>query len=275
MFKNVKERNESIEQTATLTSKNENVFLTTSSAYHTKIIVTPVKTRIYVYDKPIIHGFKSEREDYSKRSEGLKREDSIFRSRDNIMDTINANVTPYSKFITLTTAETILDRDQFLKLFHQFRKNFKRKFGYLMPYVGIMERQKKRGIKEKNHGSWHIHLAVFIQEKLDIYDLISCWNYGHLDIVVLRDPGDIGRYMMKYLSKDNFDIELNKKVLFKSRNLKAPTLIKYEDIINPEQFDYISEFTLYQGDKTEEFDPDLLNHCKMYEIHHLKGGKSL
>lgn len=234
-------------------------------------MTTNVKTRVYVYDKKISTGYKSKRENYQKDAQGVKRPDSIFRSRDNVMDTINANVTPYSKFITLTTAEAVLDRDQFLKMFKMFQKYFKRTFGYRMPYVGIMERQKKRGLKEGNAGSWHIHLAVFIQEKLNIHDLIKCWKYGHLDIVVLKNEGDIGRYMMKYLSKDNYDIGINKKMLFKSRNLKAPSIYTTDNIIIPGNYDYISSWTFYQGDmNAKDLDLNMFNSCTMYEIHHSK-----
>jgi len=246
-----------------------------TSSYKTKIVTTPIKTRIYVYEKPIFTDFIVDREDYTKAAEGIKRQDSIYRSRDNVMDTINANVTPYSKFITLTTKDTVLDRDEFIKMFKVFQKYFQRKFGYRMPYVAIMERQKKRGLKEGNAGSWHIHIAVFIQEKLNIYDLIKCWIYGHLDIVVLKDEGDIGRYMMKYLSKDNYDIALNKKMLLKSQNLKTPSVVQLSESLTIDSYDYITTWDFYQGDITKDLDQKLFNSCIMYEIHHKKGGVSI
>lgn len=190
------------------------------------------------------------------------------------MDTINSNITPYSKFITLTTAETCLDRETFITWFNTFRVQFQRKFGYKLPYVGIMERQKKRGIKEDNLGSWHIHLAVFIQQKLDLDLLISCWTRGNLNIEKVHS-GDIGLYMMKYLSKDNEDIEKNKKVLFKSLNLKEPSVIETMTYFEIPHYHYTASWDFYQGDLDADdvngvIDLRKWNTCTMYEIHHTK-----
>jgi len=191
------------------------------------------------------------------------------------MDTINANITPYSKFITLTTRDTCLDLKTFLTWFKSFCRQFKRKFGYGLPYIGITERQKKRGIKEGNAGSWHIHLAVFIQHKLDLKLLCSCWTRGHLDIQLLYHFSDIGRYMMKYLTKDNADIGLNKKMILKSHNLVSPACFTSYEVVVVPNYDYTISYNFYQGNLNFDlenncFDEQKMNHCTIYEIHHIK-----
>lgn len=241
-----------------------------------RVISTPIKTRYYVYNKPISVGYKSDRKNYDKNPDGEKSNFSLFRARDNIMDTINSNITPFSKFITLTCRQACLDRSRFLGLVKNFQRLFFKKFGYHLPYVGIIERQKKRGQKEGNAGSWHIHLVVFLEEFLDLPKLCSCWLAGHIDLEIVRS-GDLGRYFMKYLSKDNPDIKKNEKVLFKSHHLKGPSIFESHDVLAIPQFDYTKSWTFYQGDfesdlELGQIDENKFNSCTLYEVHHVQRG---
>ena len=138
---------------------------------------------------------------------------------------IDANAGKYSKFITLTFAKTILDRDEAFAKFKQFRKDFQRMFGYPLEYVQVTEHQKKRGAKEGNEGSLHFHLVVFNEKKLPFVKLKKIWGkYGSLDIKKIDSTNNLGVYMAKYLTKE--EQQLNKKGFTSSANLQKP-IIEY------------------------------------------------
>lgn len=194
--------------------------------YKHKYVLTGKKIRHYEYDFSLYSNFKRGEPVIKKgqRKTGQKSTKSINRVKDNLVLTIQSNITNYSKFLTLTTKDTCLDRDEFLRRFQVFRKNFKRIFGYSLKYVGVLERQKKRGKKEGNSGSIHCHLVVFNPKKLDFNKLKRCWGYGSVDIKKIDLVDNLGVYMAKYLTKDNLN-DFNKKLILKSRNLKKPHVI--------------------------------------------------
>jgi hypothetical protein len=226
--------------------------LETTNSYQTKIITTNNVIQYYNYSKPIIIGNKSDRENYEKSFYGDKSSKSLQRARNNLFLTIASNVTKYSKFMTLTTKETVLYRESFLKMFKQFQKNFNRIFGYSLKYISVLERQKLRGKKENNLGSWHIHLIVFNSKKIDFEKLKQAWaSFGSVDIKKVRHVEQLGVYMIKYLTKDN--VQFHKKTILKSQNLIIPNIFHNQYIITPDSFDYNSSYTFYKTDM-ETFD---------------------
>jgi len=224
------------------------IFNNPKPPYKTKIIITDTVIQYYIYEKSIIRN-SSDRLSYEKSLDGLKRVSSLQRAKQNLFLTIASNVTKYSKFITLTTATTTLDRDVFLNMFNQFRKNFQRIFGYPLKYIGVLERQKLRGIKENNEGSWHIHLVVFNSQKLHYEKLKLAWfSYGSIDIKLLRHYTHIPVYLMKYLTKEH--VEFHKKTILKSHDLKKPTIIyDYNEIVPNDKDLYRDEY--YMPDDTK------------------------
>jgi len=199
------------------------VFAPCKPPYRTKIIITDTVIQYYIYQKDI-YSNRSDRVSYEKSFDGLKRVDSLQRAKQNLFLTIASNITKYSKFITLTTATTTLDRSDFLTMFNQFRKNFKRVFGYPLKYIAVLERQKLRGIKENNEGSWHIHLVVFNSDILQYQKLKIAWgNYGSVDVKLLRHYTHIPIYLMKYLTKEN--VSFHNKTILKSHSLKKPNIL--------------------------------------------------
>lgn len=240
--------------------------------YQTKVIITDNVIQYYTYSKPIAIGMESDRTNYEKSSIGEKTSKSLQRARNNLFLTISANVTKYSKFMTLTTKETCLNREEFLKMFKQFQKNFIRIFGYQLKYVSVLERQKLRGIKEGNSGSWHIHLIVFNSEKLEFEKLKQAWEYyGSVDIKKVRHVENLGVYMIKYLTKDN--VQFHKKTILKSQNLKQPTINYDNYFIIPEKFDYSSTYSFVLSDKDEFASTDELERLTVvvnYYEKHLK-----
>jgi len=202
-----------------------------STIFNYKIVQANNFVQIKKYSEDMFKNFtnKRKKESYEKttvdsdNSEDVKkREDSIQRTRENLIQTIHANATQYTKFITLTCKESILDRDAFLYQLRQFRKYFKRHFGYQIKYVGVLERQKERGMKENNEGSFHAHLVVFNNDKLDFETLKKCWPCGSVDIKKINDNiHGVAKYLSKYITKDITDIGISKQSILKTKNLST------------------------------------------------------
>lgn len=171
---------------------------------------------------PIQVGFSSNRTNYQKSKDSQKTSFNINRARTNLVNTINCNKTQFTKFITLTQKENNTRRTVLLKRFKLFLLRWKRKYGYNLPYVAVIEPQKR--------GSLHIHLVAFLDYFIFYEELNSLWTWGFTDIKVIKN-NDIGRYMAKYFTKDSAFIKnannFNKKIIFKSRGLKKP-IVKYD-----------------------------------------------
>lgn len=160
---------------------------------------------------------------YRNFDEAGKRQDNIYAARANLRRTIWANVTSYSKFITLTYKNTVLDVEMVYSDLKQFFKRLKRA-GYNFPYMYVLERQKKRGILEGNAGCWHVH-AIFFSDEILQYDVLNrAWPHGYTEIHKLKDVNNVGAYVSKYLAKDAMG-ELHKKSYHVSRGLKKPVVL--------------------------------------------------
>ena len=76
--------------------------------------------------------------------------------------------------LTLTYAKTMIDYDILAKDYKVFLLNLKR-HGFEFPYLSITEHQTKRGKKEGNKGSLHLHvllLVIVLIQRLLILGLI-------------------------------------------------------------------------------------------------------
>lgn len=191
--------------------------------YRCKVVTAGQKQQFFNYSQPQFKGYKVFRTDYTKDTEGEKAESNLQRTRNALVLLIDANAGQYSKFITLTFAQTELNRNEAFKKFNQFRQDFQRSFGYPLRYVLVIEHQKKRGIKEGNDGSLHFHLVVFNESKLPFSQLKHIWGkYGSLDIKKVDSTNNLGVYMAKYLTKE--EQQLNKKGFTSSANLQKPVI---------------------------------------------------
>ena len=194
-----------------------------ATIYRCKVITAGSKQQFYNYTQPQFRGFKVFRTDYTKDAEGEKSEANLQRTRNALVLLIDANAGKYSKFITLTFAQSELDRKKAFDKFKQFTKDFNKMFGYPLRYVLVVEHQKKRGAKEGNEGSLHFHLVVFNEKKLPFAQLKKIWGkYGSVDIKKVDSEHNLGVYMAKYLTKE--EQELNKKGFTSSHNLQKPTI---------------------------------------------------
>jgi len=214
--------------------------------YKTKIQYNDNLIKYWVYSRPITYDYDSKRKNYDKAMEGEKRQDSINRSRSQLIDLIDTNSNYYSKFITLTTAEPIETRKDFIELFKNFKKHFKRKFGVALSYVGVLEGQKERQkTYNLSFAPLHLHLIVFYSKKMDFKTLKSCWPYGSIDIKKVDYQANLSIYLAKYITKDS--LTLNKKGFIRSQNLKSPTQITSTDFIIPNNATYSSQYLGFQN----------------------------
>ena len=236
-----------------------------SMLYRCKVITAGNKQQFFNYTKPQFRDYKTIRASYEKSMDSDKRDDNLQRSRNSMVLLIDANVTKYSKFITLTFANAVLDRNDAFRYLKQFTKDFKHKFGYPLQYVLVAERQLKRGLKEGNEGSWHFHLVVFNERKLPFKDLKDIWGkYGSIDVKKIDYSHKLGVYMAKYLSKEV--MEANKKGYTSSQGLIHPTIEYLPHNYSPESLaDYQSTYSLYNRD-----DENTINICSFQEYHHIE-----
>lgn len=205
-----------------------------------KTIVAGRMVRVVKYPLPIQRGRSTAREDYSKSS-GQKSLTSLSRTRQNLVDTIHANLTPFSKFVTLTIRQDSATKDDMSYYLKQFAKRFKRLKGFNLPYVGLLERQER--------GAFHFHLVVFLDSFIPFEDLNHCWTYGFTDIKAITSD-DVIPYIAKYLTKDSNLVKekgfFNKRIIYRSRGLKTPVehINKIPDSYNNLESTYQYQYAL-------------------------------
>lgn len=224
--------------------------------YNTKIILTKNRARIIKSNRLLEVGYetKTQRQNYQKATQGDKSEYSYKRALDNLVLTIDSNVNYYSKFITLTFTDAELEYNKAMKKFNSFRKFFKREFGQNLKYTRIAERQKERGEKENNLGSWHFHLIVYNSKKIDFKRLKKCWPYGSVDIKKVDNNKNLARYFGKYFSKQKSDISINDKLVSHSIGLQKPNIIYSEDITAFDNYDLLYHKKYSFKDQNIEFE---------------------
>ena len=175
---------------------------------------------------------------FDNSSNNPKRVDNLKRARDTVAQIVYSNLTPHTKFLTLTTKETILDVPIFQRKLTTFVQAMKRN-GYDLDYLYVYERQTKRGIKEGNKGALHVHMIIFNDEKIDMSILKKCWKHGRVELKILnglrckndkvsqeliRNPAS---YVCKYITKESV-AEWNEKVFRCSKGIKRPIEINNE-----------------------------------------------
>lgn len=149
-----------------------------------------------------------------------KREDNLSRARQTVRRIIWCNVTPHTKFMTLTVKENITDVKEFRRMFTTFLQAMKRN-GFDLDYLCVLERQKR--------GAIHAHCVVFNDEKIPLKILKKCWHYGRSEIKILNGLKyktdekivDVGAYVCKYITKEAIS-EWGSRSYNCSKGLKRP-----------------------------------------------------
>lgn len=158
-----------------------------------------------------------------KKTDNKKRADKINESKMNLRRLINANVNPFSKFVTLTFKENLTDIDEAKKIFKKFvmKLNYRRKKENKenLKYIYVVEFQER--------GAVHFHCIFFNMGFMKNEELQKVWGQGFTKINRIKDVDNVGAYVVKYMQKDLIDDRLNGKDLYgRSRDLKKPIIIK-------------------------------------------------
>ena len=119
-----------------------------------------------------------------------------------------ANLSPYTKVLTLTFAKTELDMNDMRYKIKQFLKEMKRS-GYDLRYIWVPEHQTLRGEREGNEGSLHAHFVIFNDEKIPLSVVQKCWKWGSFDLHIangcktanLEQINSLAAYLSKYITK--------------------------------------------------------------------------
>lgn len=122
---------------------------------------------------------------------------SIRQSLNRLRDYINTNVKEPKncKWITLTYAENMTDKDRLYDDFKKFSKRARYKLGNF-EYIVCVEPQ--------GRGAWHMHLLAIFPSKAPYIDnnkvLQPLWGHGYTVTRKLDDIDNIGAYLTAYLA---------------------------------------------------------------------------
>jgi len=217
------------------------------TAYSYKLKKMGKISELLIYEKPIIVGYERSYETMRKENRTTANEQNAKRAKRAVYDLVNTNLTEYTKMLTLTYAKTVLEYDQISRDFKIFMANLKNQKTHF-PYLTIIEHQKKRGIRENNLGSLHMHVICFTDVYLPFKQLKRAWgDRGSVHIEKLDRAKDKGAYVAKYLTKENMPPD--KKAYRTSRDIKRPEI--YSGLVGA---DLISETVLEQFNIIEQFE---------------------
>lgn len=215
-------------------------------SYNYKIKITGDFAQAILYDEPILTGYERKHTPQRKEGRTMANEQNVKRARKNVYDLVNCNITEYSKMITLTYAETMLDYDKLYLDYKRFIESLKRK-GYTFPYLAITEHQTKRGKKEGNAGSLHVHAVLFTDEYIPFKEIKASWGKrGSVHVEKLDRAENKGAYVAKYITKETMPPD--KKAYRTSRNIKRPVYktglgdeLDIISIVNARDYSFVSQ----------------------------------
>ena len=217
-----------------------------------KAVISGDHVEFYKYSIPIRCEFEKQVSLFpSQEGAGEKRSDNLARARQTARRLIWCNLTPHTKFLTLTCSDICVDRKKFMRRMQTFFQAMKRN-GYELQYLYVLERQLERGIREGNAGTWHAHIVVFNDEKIPLDVLKKCWKHGRSEIKILnglrvKDDEkilDVGAYVCKYITKDTA-LELGSRSFRCSKGLKRPIEIDLKADGAPDLGYFVDKEDLY------------------------------
>lgn len=191
-----------------------------------RVVQSGNTVEIYRYSTGIPVGFerdcelvKDENTEETDKTEE-KRLDNLLRARQNIRRIIWSNQGKYTKFLTLTYADTVLDEKKVKRDITTFVQSMRRA-GFDMKYLYVLEHQKDRGEKEGNEGCLHVHMVVFIDKFIPIETIKKCWKHGTFDINKIDNVRNLAAYVSKYITKETV-AEFGNRSYSCSINLQRP-----------------------------------------------------
>ncbi|WP_171014998.1 rolling circle replication-associated protein [Culicoidibacter larvae] len=162
---------------------------------------------------------KSEQKIFEERI--LSERLSARRAKNQLERLILCNIGQYhtsDKFLTVTFAENIQDREIANYLFMKFIQRLRYHFG-TFEYLAVPELQ--------NRGAIHYHILLFGLPFISKDHLADIWKHGYIKINAVERYYNLAHYIAKYINKD-FETGRKKaqKRYMSSRGLKKP-IIEY------------------------------------------------
>lgn len=193
-----------------------------------KVVRSGDTVEYYEYSEPIMCGHERPYDVIRRTGEydsSEKRQDNLYRARQTVRRLIWTNQTKYTKFVTLTYADTVLEVKQVQRDITTFVQRMRRN-GYEMRYLYVLEHQKERGNREENDGCLHVHMLIFNDKYLDHETLEKRWGHGFVKINALENVQNVGAYVCKYITKDNVT-EFGRRTFACSNNLSRPKVERF------------------------------------------------
>jgi hypothetical protein len=212
-----------------------------------KLIISGNIVEYDVMEIPIIYGtnyrVKHKQTGLSVSSPEENEEKSANRSKSSVRRLVNANAfkwlkqndTPYLPiFITFTFKDDIRDVEYANRIFSDFMQRLNYALTgskkYILQYLSVIEFQ-----DENRNGVIHYHVLFFnLRYMTRIYDEIKrIWKHGNVNVQSIRHIKDLGKYLVKYMSKNVKDERLKgKKKYFVSRGLKHWRVIFQQELVD-------------------------------------------
>jgi len=192
--------------------------------YNTTAVKSGDTIELSVYEKPVYRRFNIyKRPTASTLTNKSRRKDNIRRAKNTLIRKVLCNASTNTRFYTFTYANTMLDRSRAVTDVRNMAIRYRKITGKELKYVYTLERQKKRGIKEGNAGSWHVHMIVFdINYYRNEYWQAMFWRHGFVKLVRTNNPNHTARYIGKYITKESKDAEPGKRLYNSSHDLAVP-----------------------------------------------------
>lgn len=173
--------------------------ITTYSSHNNTNHITKISKDEYIVNSEgtgEIHQFKHG----ETRADAKQTLHRTFRA---IRALVNTNCSDIEKvrWITLTYAENMQNRERLYNDFKAFWKRFKRRWGHA-EYIVVAEPQER--------GAWHMHLLAIFPEKAPFIsndELRDCWRNGFVNVRAIKDVDNVGAYLSAYLGDVEVDLD--------------------------------------------------------------------
>lgn len=228
-----------------------------SKWYDVKMIVSGHVYEVLKYGKSVkvgetrnIYGRSLRASEESKKE---IRKKTLNKAKSMIRRLINANINAWgetAKFVTLTFAENVTNVKQANYEFKKFRQRLEYKLKIKLKYVAVVEFQKR--------GAIHYHVVFFNLPYVENSYLANVWSNGFIKINSIDNVDNIGAYVTKYMTKEDYEREKTDKLIgqksyFTSRGLKKPL-----EIYEKEKIEHLESVLSKHKVYTAEFSSDYL-----------------
>lgn len=191
---------------------------------------------IFEYERPVILG-KSRNAlgravEASEEDKRETRKKTLSQSHSYVRRLINANVKAWGespKFVTLTFAENVQDIPTANYEFKKFRQRLEYEYKIKLKYLVVMEFQKR--------GAIHYHAIMFNLPFIENEKLAMIWGNGFIKINAIDQVTNIGVYVTKYMTKENYEEAKSDRLIGKKSYFTSRGLIKPQETIDKKEIE--------------------------------------